>query len=476
MTDYQPHYADSYALLMGIDAYKRLAPLSAAVRGAEHLAAVLEDNFGFKVTLLKDRHVTREAVFDWLDMLAHDAGPDDRVVIYFAGHGLTRGLGAYERGYLGLVDTVPGKWHTTLPMDDIIDETRFVKAKHLLYLLDCCFGGLALDTRAAPDIPREVGYYLTRPVRYVITAGGKEVVDDALAPDFEHSLFAHHLLEWLGGKSDIPPGGIWRARELGNYLERAIARNRRSGHKPNHNYLPGSGDGDFVFYWEEEQGFVTQGLSSAMHSTSWQVRQGAVGALIEMAQSDDRGRAAYARNWLVRIAQEDENEQVRAEAQQYLDRQPVLEDDDTQPIFVPPVIERPAIKPAERTGRLARIAARWWQAALVLLATLVLALRFVVTDTDLFWLDFVYEGRYILVLVAGLLFGAAGAGCLARRRWLRGAAFVAVTVAWVVFVAYDAFELYGTWLDFLEAARFLPFVLTAGALLWALVGVILDRE
>jgi hypothetical protein len=42
-------------------------------------------------------------------------------------------------------------------------------------------------------------------------------VDDRLAPSGEHSLFAYHLLDWLTSEHVQPPGGIWRARELGDY-------------------------------------------------------------------------------------------------------------------------------------------------------------------------------------------------------------------------------------------------------------------
>lgn len=323
MPDYQPVYNRSYALVMGIDGYRYLPPLSAAVQGAQDLAEFLECQLHFETTLFTDSDVTRDSIFNWLTTTRRTAGPDDRVIVYFSGHGMTRGDAVHERGYFALSESVPDEWHTAVPMDDIIDEAGYFKAKHLLYLLDCCFGGLALVNKAAPDIPRELEYYISRPVRYAISAGGKEVVDDSLGPGGRHSLFTYHLLDWLRGQEGAPASGIWRARELGNYLEQVVAHDRRSGHKPNHNYLPGSGDGDFVFRWEAGTRLPTD-VQLALASPSAYLRQGAVVQLIELACGEDEALAALAQERLQVIACGDPDPQVRQAAQSYFDEQEAL--------------------------------------------------------------------------------------------------------------------------------------------------------
>lgn len=320
---FSPEYEDSWALVMGVDQYQHLPPLAAATQGARDLAKILQTNYGFQTTLLLDADVTRDAVFDWLNHVRRTATPNDRVMVYFAGHGMTRGTGAYERGYLALAHTRPDEWHTTLEMDDVVEESHYLPTKHLLYVLDCCFGGLALEGRAVADIPRELAYYLTRPVRYAISAGGREVVDDSLAPDGRHSIFTYHLLRWLTDKNINPPGNIWRARELGNYLEHAVARTRRSGHKPNHNYLPGSGDGDFVFRWESGTQLPTD-LQVALSSQHGYIRWGAVAALIDIARGDDEAMAELASEWLTRMRDEDPDDRVRSAAQSYFNEEEAL--------------------------------------------------------------------------------------------------------------------------------------------------------
>jgi hypothetical protein len=319
MSDYVADYANSYALVMAVDGYEALPPLGAAVKGAQDLAALLETKYRFAVTLLTDNNLTRDALFSWLNETRRKVGPNDRVIIYFAGHGMTRGVGPAERGYLCLPHTIPDEWHTAIPMDDITQEAEYFICKHLLYVLDCCFSGMALAGRGVDDdIPRELSFYLTRKVRYAITAGGKEVVDDSLAPGGQYSLFTYYLMNWLSNDRNKPDGGVWRARELGNYLEAEVTRNRRSGHKPNHSYLTGSGDGDFVFRWETGTQLPRE-IDVPLIAVNPRVRLGAVTALIDLAKGPDYDMAALARATLQKVAKEDTDSAIRQVAGAFLE-------------------------------------------------------------------------------------------------------------------------------------------------------------
>ena len=63
-----------------------------AVRDAKEVANVLIENFGFKsenVIQLYDKDATKEGImraFDWIRQLAR---VDDRVLVFYAGHGIT---------------------------------------------------------------------------------------------------------------------------------------------------------------------------------------------------------------------------------------------------------------------------------------------------------------------------------------------------------------------------------------------------
>ena len=81
-----PLVADTYGLVIGIDAYDHIPDLQGAVNDARDIAAALED-MDAEVTLLLDGAATREAIFAaWRDIAAK-VEPGDRFVISYAGHG-----------------------------------------------------------------------------------------------------------------------------------------------------------------------------------------------------------------------------------------------------------------------------------------------------------------------------------------------------------------------------------------------------
>lgn len=249
MPEYKSSYDRSHALIIAIDEYQHLPSLLTAVRGGNSVADLLQNSYGFETTTLFNSHASPENILGWLANL--NCGIDDRVLIYFAGHGLTRKTPNRDIGYLGLYQTENGEYHSAIKMESMIEEAEILQAKHVLVLIDACFSGLVLtrsSSGSASDFntKKVAEILISRPVRYVITAGGAEVVDDNAAPGGQYSIFTYYLLRGLRG--DVPMAeGIIRAKQLANYLEERVSGSRRSRHKPNHGYLEGSEDGDFVF-------------------------------------------------------------------------------------------------------------------------------------------------------------------------------------------------------------------------------------
>ena len=313
----QPLYHASHALVVGIDHYQALRALNAAAHGARAVAEYLRDLFQFNVTELYDQDATRESILRWFGRLRPH--PDDRVLFYFAGHGITRPIGKRTEGYLALANS-DGYWNS-LAMEDILDEAEALPAKHALFLLDACFSGLALRGRSGEfEAERTAEYLLTRKARYAITAGGEEVVDDDMAG--EYSLFTHYLLNGLADPV-LAASGILRAKTLGLYLEENVSANRRSRALPNHGYLAGSGDGDFVFSWERGPRLPID-LQYALRSDVGEVRWGAVAALIGIAKDQTSELAAIARDQLEIMARDDPDKRVRKAAQSLFDEEEAL--------------------------------------------------------------------------------------------------------------------------------------------------------
>ena len=106
---YEPRYAKSWALVIGIDRYRHVSPLAHAGSDAEGVGQVLRRRLGFpdaNITLLLDEGATREAILSAYMKYAGspEVAPDDRILVFFAGHGHTVSGRRGEAGFLVPVD------------------------------------------------------------------------------------------------------------------------------------------------------------------------------------------------------------------------------------------------------------------------------------------------------------------------------------------------------------------------------------
>ena len=95
------------------------------------------------------------------------------MLIFFAGHGERRKLPSGERiGYLLPADAKPGQWSTHIEMEEVIRAGDLCQAKHVFYLLDACYSGLAFGRSTVQPTPYEETM-LTTPARQALTAHGQ---------------------------------------------------------------------------------------------------------------------------------------------------------------------------------------------------------------------------------------------------------------------------------------------------------------
>lgn len=243
------HYANSYALVIGINSYAHVSPLSYAVNDATAVRDLLVNELGFptgNVTCLLDKHATRDAVFKaYCRFIRQDVELDDRILVFFAGHGHTLTGNRGEVGFLVPYDAVPDDYSTFVRWDDLTKNSELIRAKHLMFIMDACYGGLALTRSTLPGSARFLKDMLLRHARQVLTAGkADETVSDAGGPLAGHSVFTGHLLEGLRGKA-ASDGGVITANGLMSYVYQHVSSDRDSSQTPHYGHL--DGDGDFVF-------------------------------------------------------------------------------------------------------------------------------------------------------------------------------------------------------------------------------------
>lgn len=247
---YNPRYSNSWALIIGINKYAHVSPLAHATNDATAVADLLENRFGFvkdNIMLLLDDAATRDEIRkSFIKFTKHnEVHPDDRLLVFFAGHGHTvRG----KRGEVGFLVPADGKaddLDSLIRWDELTRNADLIPAKHILFLMDACYGGLALLRTPAFGSMRFLADMLQRYTRQVLTAGkADETVADGNGVRPGHSIFTAHLLNALEG-SAATEDGVITANSVMAYVYDRVGRDQYSHQTPHYGFI--EGDGDFIF-------------------------------------------------------------------------------------------------------------------------------------------------------------------------------------------------------------------------------------
>ena len=142
---YLPRYANSWALIIGINKYDHASPLLHACNDAEAIANVLTDQFSFpaaNVDILLNKDATRDKIIKAFLKYADDTTieDDDRILVFFAGHGHTASGRRGEVGFLVPVDGDSDDLSSLIRWDELTRNADLIPAKHMLFLMDACYG------------------------------------------------------------------------------------------------------------------------------------------------------------------------------------------------------------------------------------------------------------------------------------------------------------------------------------------------
>ena len=283
-------YEKSWAIVIGIDDYAKWPKLEYASRDAQAIADTLTGQFGFpssQVIVLKNRDATRNNIL----AAFHDRLGDgrtqknDRVFVFFAGHGATRQLASgRDLGYIIPVDSDPREFASdAIAMTDVQNIAESLQAKHVLFVMDACYSGLGLTRGgSSSSFLRENA---RRTARQMLTAGGADQQVADSGPN-GHSVFTWVLLQALSGKGDLNGDGLITGTELAAYIAPAVSAVSRQ--TPAFGSLPGSQGGEFVFQVPDSQEFLnadTTQLSADAIALNSRVEavQGSVDAPVKVA-------------------------------------------------------------------------------------------------------------------------------------------------------------------------------------------------
>jgi len=256
-------YDNSWALIIGINKYENVQKLDFAADDAIAMKEILIESFNFpeeNVTMLLNQEATKDNIVKEFSNIAFKAQERDRVLVFFAGHGETMELP--EGGQMGYLIPVNGDadnlYYSSIAMDELKRLALMSKAKHMLYLVDACYGGIAaVGSRGlSTNAPNYIDKIISGKSRQIITAGGKgeQVIEKS---EWGHSAFTLNLKRGLKDKrADLNSDGYITANELGMFLSERVTIDSDNQQTPQYGRMT-SQEGEFVFVYSEDT-IITQ--------------------------------------------------------------------------------------------------------------------------------------------------------------------------------------------------------------------------
>jgi len=226
----------SLAIVIGIDHYANVPPLTSAVNDAKKLAEILENKttYGYKVLKLLEYRATYQHVSDLIENLKQgklqienelvELDKNTRLLFYFAGHGVANNSPEGEEkpeGFLVPQDAeLNAENSKLLSMQMLHDALVNTPCRHLLIILDCCFAGsfrwAGLHRNAVSFEPKKV--YLERYMRFLEKRAQQVITSAAYNQKALDSIYRFGTRADVGGHSPF-------AELLFDVLETRVGRN-----------------------------------------------------------------------------------------------------------------------------------------------------------------------------------------------------------------------------------------------------------
>ncbi len=235
--------SDLYVVAMGVSAYddEEIALQYAAKDATDIINCFRTYGNGSQkhVLLLTDKQVKDERVIAQISSFIRKAKPNDRVVMYLAGHGMLDDQLQYFYAPAGFdVEDIPG---TGISMDVIRDCLQSTPARRRLLLLDTCHAGTlgeaGQDKLAASGVPLPHGVQAVQTrgmkVKKVKTADKpeKEVLNDVQKKRYIEDFFSMdaqmrgiNVLAASAGAEFAQESGKWKNGVFTSSLMRAMSR------------------------------------------------------------------------------------------------------------------------------------------------------------------------------------------------------------------------------------------------------------
>ncbi|MEM7373423.1 MAG: caspase family protein [Bacteroidota bacterium] len=247
-------FENSHAFIIGNDAYEHISRLKTAVKDAKDISALLRGPHKYQIHELYNG--TKAQMEEMLRKMPTIVQPKDRVIFYYAGHGIAKESMADPQGYLVPVDAAKSGTESLLSMDLLRDILHQLTCTHGLLILDCCFAGsfkwstgfrsLFVREKREKLYEERFEQFVKSPAWQVITSSAHDqkaldvIQHDSLGlrnltPD-NNSPFAKALKEAIAEKTALPAvsgpsgDGVITATELYSLVRRKVEKEARNQH------------------------------------------------------------------------------------------------------------------------------------------------------------------------------------------------------------------------------------------------------
>jgi len=280
----------SLAVVIGINEYQDYPKLQTARYDAERLAEILaiEHKYDYVILVADDTYKEYrqgqelpvrnkyQPTLDGLKNLLSKRLPaeikptqEDRLLFYFAGHGIPDDSDEGPKGYLVPLDADSKKRDSLLPMQELYKRLAALNCRHFLVVLDCCFAGRFRweSTRKGRTFPKVIhkehyDRFINSPAWQAITSASHDqeafdsLGDRGTVAGTNHSPFAEGLFNALRGEADVFPAskngqpagdGVITATELYLYLRDHVEIGSKERQTPGLWSLPKHDRGEYIF-------------------------------------------------------------------------------------------------------------------------------------------------------------------------------------------------------------------------------------
>jgi uncharacterized caspase-like protein len=220
----------TYAVVVGVADYKIMndsnGDLKYADSDAAHFSDFLKSAAGGNVSaqniiLLRNKAATEASILQSMQIF-QKAGPNDRIIFYFSGHGLEKAFVPY--------DVKQGDAKSLLTHAEVKTAFKASRATTKLIIADACMSG-SMKTKEAPvSAEKAVKEFDKLNVAMILSSRSKQTSMEMMR--IKGGLFTFYLLNGLNGKADKNQDKKVTIHELFGYMSPRVKKSASNGQAP----------------------------------------------------------------------------------------------------------------------------------------------------------------------------------------------------------------------------------------------------